>query len=217
MKSHHVAFKSYFTQQKVTPLTTGCGFNSPEWFLLRAFAITSSTADNMIKICNGDEIELTVNNWRCEESWSLIKDYRKGYCRDDIDDTNYAIDEGLQQENSNQEHTIEKTRNGEEIESFVEQENIPPDRVIDDQIEHHIREISKGSEEGQTLKALLTAAISGRAAHRIELSNNSGESSEASVVTYDGKRISFFSYSYHIKLSIRLILYHSQFYKEIFA
>ena len=58
----------YLPVQTLTP-TQG----TPEWFLLRQFALTSSTSDKAIGCCNGTE-----NYLERRASWSLIKGILKG-------------------------------------------------------------------------------------------------------------------------------------------
>ena len=69
----------------MTPITTGCGYNSPKWFLLRKLSFSSSTSDGMIKVCNGDE------DFCHQEAWRNIKIYCKGFKCNLVDDTNIAV------------------------------------------------------------------------------------------------------------------------------
>ena len=139
----------------MTPLTTGCGFNTPEWFLLRSRSITSSTADNMIKACNGHERELSDQSW-CEDSWSSIKAYRKGFHSNDRIDNNHHADDRMNLDTEIKVGTSRReTGNGENN----EQEGIVSNDGIEGIIQHHIIEISKGSVEGRNLTDVYTGVL----------------------------------------------------------
>ena len=181
----------------MTPITTGCGFNSPEWFLLRKFAFTSSTSDGMIKVCNGDE--------ECfdEVAWTNVKQYREGFqCADPLDDINVAV--GSDPDGNGYTSDIEDEPEEEELlGSEEEQHQMGDDVDISTNVQFHINHISKNSEQGCKLHCFLSDVHSKGVDGVLQPTPYTLEDEDGDrTITYDGK---FFIVHFSIQLSTFLL------------
>ena len=56
--------------KNIKPLTTGCGQNLPEWFLVRMFSITSLAANQIVRTSTGDEEGFDT------DAWTVVQEYQ---------------------------------------------------------------------------------------------------------------------------------------------